>query len=161
MQFKIGEMAVYPAQGVAEVTGVEVCDLGGHTLNCYVLHILATGATVMVPISSCERAGMRKLMQETEIEEIYNILKMPAQCSQGTWNKRSRKLQQKLRSGSMSDMAEVLRDLSAQQENKGLSFGEKQMLNKCRELVVAEISIASKQTSAVIESNISNALAYH
>jgi CarD family transcriptional regulator len=115
----------------------------------------------MVPISSCERAGMRKLMGAEEVEEIYNILKMPAQFAQGTWNKRSRKLQQKLRSGSLNDMAEVLRDLSAQQEQKGLSFGEKQMLNKCRELVIAEISIASNKPTEQIETNITAALAYH
>ena len=161
MQFKLGDMAVYPAHGVAKVTGVEACDLGGHSLDCYVLHIVATGATVMVPISSCERAGMRKLTQETEIEGIFDILKMPAQSAHGTWNKRSRKLQEKLRSGSLNDIAEVLRDLSAQQEQKGLSFGEKQMLNKCRELVISEISLASKKSVDQIASTISEALTYH
>jgi len=161
MHFKIGDKAVYPAHGVAEVTGVEAREVAGSRVDCYVLNILSSGATVMVPVASCERAGMRGLMNKGEIDKIFDIFKSPARSNQRAWNKRCREFNEKLRSGSVYHVAEVLRDLWTQQESRGLSFGEKQMLEKCRDLVISEISFARNVSASQIESEISEVLTPH
>ena len=133
-RFSVGDKAVYPAHGVGEIKRIEARTLGGSSVDCYVLSILSSGATVMVPVNASEKAGMR-----------FNR----------AWNKRCREFNDKLRSGSMDEVAEVLRDLWQQQEVKGLSFGEKQMLTKCRELVVSEISAAQNIPEEEIECELS------
>lgn len=154
-RFNVGDKAVYPAHGVGEIKRIESKNLGGASVDCYVLSIISSGATVMVPVAASEKAGMRFLMSDDEINRIFTILKSPSKISSRAWNKRCREFNDKLRSGSMDEVAEVLRDLWQQQELKGLSFGEKQMLSKCRDLVVSEISAAQNVPTEQIEGQIS------
>ena len=146
MQFKVGDKAVYPAHGVAEITSVEARDVGGSKVDCYVLNIVSSGAKVMVPVTASKRAGMRDLSSEQEIEDVFSLIKNPIKCSPKTWNKRYREFHEKLRTGSVSEIAEVYRDLWNLQTTKDLSYGEKQMLEKSRDMVVSEISAAKNQS---------------
>jgi CarD family transcriptional regulator len=161
MRFKIGDKAVYPSHGLTVIKGVESKEVAGSRLDFYVLQIVASGATLMVPTTTCDRAGMRGLITDGEVAEVYTILRTPGRVSQRTWNRRCREFNDKLRSGSMIEVAEVLRDLWALQSSKGLSDGEKKMLEKSKGLIVAEISAARTSSQQIVEEEINQLLMPH
>src|SRR3954452_8744228 len=111
MQFKVGDKAVYPAHGVGVIKRIESRTVGGTNQDFYVIQILSSGATLMVPTGSSERAGMRSLISDDEINNVYAILRSKGRVSHTTWNRRFREFNDKLRTGSVGDIAEVLRDL--------------------------------------------------
>lgn len=159
MLFKVGDKAVYPAHGVALIQGIESREVGGSIMDFYVLKIISSGATLMVPTSTSERVGMRVLVNENEIDHVLSILKEPAaKQSQRTWNRRFREFNEKLRTGSVLEVAEVLRDLWSLQTTKELSYGEKKMLERSRSLIVSEISAARNSTEVEVEGLVKQAL---
>ncbi len=161
MRFKVGDKAVYPSHGLTIIKGVESKEVAGSKQDFYVLQIVSSGATLMVPTTACERAGMRGLITDDEVAEVYTILRSPGKVSQRTWNRRCREFNEKLRSGSVTEVAEVLRDLWALQNTKGLSDGEKKMLEKARSLIVSEISAARTETPGDVEAEINQLLMPH
>lgn len=161
MQFKVGDKAVYPAHGVGVIKRIESRVIGGTNQDFYVLQILSSGATLMVPTSGCERAGMRGLISEGEIDNVYTILRSPGKVSHTTWNRRFRDFNDKLRTGSVSDIAEVLRDLCSLRGDKDLSYGEKKMLDKALSMLVAEISAAAGRDSTEVQSELTQLIMPH
>ena len=123
MRFNIGDKAVYPAHGVAEIKAIESKEVSGATMDFYVLQIVSSGARLMVPTVASERAGMRGLINDQEISNVYSILKEPGHVSQRAWNRRFREFSEKLRATSINEVAEVLRDLWALQAWGHLSWG--------------------------------------
>lgn len=158
MRFNIGDKAVYPAHGVAEIKGIESKEVSGSKMDFYVLKILSSGARLMVPTMASERAGMRDLINDDEISNVYSILKEPGHVSQRAWNRRFREFSEKLRASSINEVAEVLRDLWALQGQKELSYGEKQMLEKAMDLLKDEICASQGKESADIETEIKGCL---
>jgi len=158
VQFKIGDKAVYPAHGVGVIKGIESKKIGETSLDFYVLQILSSGATLMVPTSGSDRAGMRNLISEVDIKNVFKILKTPGKVSRTTWNRRFREFNDKLRTGSISDIAEVLRDLCCLRGDKDLSYGEKKMLDKSLSMLIAEISAASGKEESEILADINKVL---
>ncbi len=159
MRFKVGEKAVYPAHGVAEVTSIEARKVAGCTVDCYILNILTSGATLMVPIAVSERAGMREIISLEKTIEIYGILCKQVKISHKAWNRRQKEFNDKIRSGLLLEAAEVYRDLSKLQTMKELSYGEKQMLEKSKELVLTELSVAKNVPVNEVKQEIEVALA--
>lgn len=142
-EFKVGDKAVYPARGVAEVTSIEEKDIAGNRQRFYVLRLLDTDHKIMVPVGNATNIGLRKPINEKEIRQIYKILRVKdIQFDNQTWNRRYRGFMDKIKTGSVFEVAEVLRDLSRLRSEKALSFGERQMLEKARGLIVKEISVA-------------------
>ena len=94
---------------------------------------------------------MRGLISDDEIKGVYKILRSPGRVSQTTWNRRFREFNDKLRTGSVSDIAEVLRDLCSLKGDKELSFGEKKMLDKALSMIVAEISAACSRSEEEVQ----------
>lgn len=158
MQFKVGDKAVYPAHGVGVIKRIESRKIGGTNQDFYVLQILSSGATLMVPTNSCERAGMRGLISDTEIKNVYKILKSPGKVSHTTWNRRFREFNDKLRTGSVADIAEVLRDLCSLRGDKDLSYGEKKMMDKALSMLVSEISAANSREAVDVEQELNKML---
>ncbi len=158
MEFKVGDKAVFPAHGVGVVKSVESRDIGGSKQDFYVLHIVSSGARLMVPVTGCSRAGMRGLVSDEGIKGIYNILKTRMKINRTTWNRRFREYNDKLRTGAVNDVAEVYRDLHYLKSDKDLSWGEKRMLERARELVVSEISAASDRKAVEVEEEIDQVL---
>jgi len=157
-QFKVGDKAVYPAHGVGVITRIESKDIGGSRQDFYVLQIISSGATLMVPITASRRAGMRSLISDKEIKDIYKILRSPGHISRTTWNRRFREFNDKLQTGSVTDIAEVLRDLNSLQGDKDLSFGEKTMMDKAKDMIIAEISAASSKETLDVEAELEQIL---
>jgi CarD family transcriptional regulator len=142
-EFKVGDKAVYPAQGVAEVISIEEKDIAGTRQKFYILRILDTDRKIMVPINNAKNVGLRPPISESEIREIFVILKEQSiTFDNQTWNRRYRGFMDKIKTGSVFDVAEVMRDLYRLQAEKSLSFGERRMLETARALIVKEIAIS-------------------
>jgi CarD family transcriptional regulator len=142
-QFTVGDKAVYPVHGVAEVVALESRDIGGSQTNVYILKIIETGMKIMVPTVNAGSVGLRDLITSKEVKEVYSILKqrdIPRDTQ--TWNRRYREYMEKIKTGSVFEIAEVMRDLSVLRGTKDLSFGERKMLETARGLLTKELAIA-------------------
>ena len=152
VEFKVGDKAVYPAQGVAEVISIDEKDIAGTRQRFYVLRILDTDRKIMVPVSNANAVGLRQVISEQEIREIFDILKeRTIAFDNQTWNRRYRGFMEKIKSGSLFEVAEVFRDLYRLKGMKPLSFGERRMLDTARGLVVQELSVARSADAQKVE----------
>jgi CarD family transcriptional regulator len=153
--FSVGDKAVYPAHGVAEVVGLETREIGGNKQTFYILKILDTGTKIMIPTRNVSAVGLREVIGEGDVKEVYNILKSKEIAVEGqTWNRRYREYMDKIKTGSVFEIAEVLRDLSVLRSSKELSFGERKMLDTARQLLVKELAIAKHTKETKIEQEI-------
>jgi CarD family transcriptional regulator len=154
-QFAVGDKAVYPVHGIAEVVGLEQRDIGGNTTSVYILKIVDTGLKIMIPTANAGSVGLRELISSKQVKEVYAILKsrdIPRDTQ--TWNRRYREYMEKIKTGSVFEIAEVLRDLSVLRVTKDLSFGERKMLETARGLMVKELAIAKGVPEDKISSEI-------
>jgi CarD family transcriptional regulator len=155
VKFKVGDKAVYPAQGVAEVIRIEEKDIAGSRQQFYVLRILDTDRKILVPVANASAVGLREVISEQEIREIFDILReRTIAFDNQTWNRRYRGFMDKIKTGSIYDVAEVLRDLYRLKTDKQLSFGERRMLDTARTLIVKEIAIARNHTEDRVKAEI-------
>ena len=154
-QFKVGDKAVYPARGVAEVVSIEEKDIAGARQQFYVLRLLDSEHKIMVPVNNARNIGLRPPISEQEITDIFEILKeQTIAFDNQTWNRRYRGFMDKIKTGSVYDVAEVLRDLYRLKAEKSLSFGERQMLEKARNLIVKEIAVARQHGEDTVQEEI-------
>ena len=150
MSFKSGERAFYPSHGLVEVIGEQSCVLAGKPVACYRLKIILSGAYVIVPVSGCQKVGMRRLIDETNLPEIYEVLKKEPSLRKGVWNKRQREFMQLLRDGHLPDIAALYRDLFFLKNKKELSYGEKRIFSVAEEFLASEISfVLQKEVESV------------
>ena len=153
--FKVGDKAVYPAQGVAEVISIEEKDIAGNRLKFYVLRILDTNRKIMVPVNNAKSVGLRRPISEEEIEEIFAIQReRTIAFDNQTWNRRYRGFMDKIKTGSVFDVAEVMRDLYRLKAEKSLSFGERRMLETARALIVKEIAVTREKSEEKVQAEI-------
>lgn len=143
INFKNGDKIVYPGHGVGEIEGIRTTVLGGQEHHIYNIKILDSGMKVMVPVSQATAVGLRKIVDKKAIDEVFSILKdRDFKIDTQTWNRRFREYSQKIKTGSVFEIAIVLRDLLVLSADKELSFGEKKMLDMAESLLVSEIAIA-------------------
>lgn len=153
--FSVGDKAVYPAHGVAEIVGLETKEIGGNKQTFYILKILETGMKIMIPTRNVGAVGLREIISEKDVKEVYSILKQKEIAVEGqTWNRRYREYMDKIKTGSVFEVAEVMRDLCLLRNNKDLSFGERKMLDMARQLLVKELAIAKGTKEAKIEAEL-------
>ncbi len=151
--FSIGDYAVCPGHGVGQVVDVEERELGGKSMTFYIVKIMANGMKVMVPTNSED--GIRGLVSQQEVDGVFGLLKdHDIEIDNSTWNRRYREYMLKLKTGSLFEIAEVLRALFLLKEKKNLSFGEKKMLDQCKELIAQEVSITGGLESSMVIDNI-------
>lgn len=159
-EFAIGDKAVYPSQGVAEVLGIEQKEIFGNLQRFYVLRVLESENRILVPIDKSEQVGLRRIADKDEIGEVMQILKeRDVHLDRQTWNRRYRGFMEKIRSGSLFEVAEVFRDLYRLKVMKPLSFGERRMLDTARGLIVQELSVAQAEDEARVEEQLDQLLA--
>ncbi len=153
--FSIGEYVVCPGHGVGQILDIEEKAMGNSTSTFYIIKILANGMTVMVPTES--ETGVRGLVQSDDIEQVYSLLSNhDVKIDNSTWNRRYREFSNKIKTGSVIEIAEVLRQLFLLKNKKALSFGEKKMLDQCRELLAQEISIKNQIDKNMINEKINS-----
>ena len=153
--FKIGDVAVYPSHGVGVIQSIENKKISDKEQTFFIFRILDSDMTIMIPIDNIKTVGLRRVIHMEEVSRVYEILrKKDIEIENQTWNRRYREYTQKIKSGSVFEVAEVLRDLFILKLEKDLSFGERKMLDSARNLLVKELSIAQNITEEVIEDNI-------
>ena len=153
--FKVGDTAVYPKHGVAVVKRIDEREVGGKKKKFYVLEVVANQMTIMVPTDNVESVGLREIITDQEVMNVYKILKKrDIKIDQTTWNRRFREYSEKIKTGSVYEIAEVLRNLFLLRHSKDLSYGERQMLEQAKGLLVKEISLARNTKEEVIEEEI-------
>lgn len=158
--FKAGDKIVYPAHGVGEVHEVRSTQIGGSDHKFYEISIMETGMKIMVPVDQADSVGLRPVVDKTAITKVYKILKQKnVRVDTQTWNRRYREYTQKIKTGSVFEMAEVLRDLSVLGKGKELSFGEKKMFDTVRELLVSEIAVAKSRTHDKVRTELTDIIA--
>ena len=141
--FVEGDMAVYPAHGVGVIRSIETQQVAGIDQTFYVLEILGNSMRIMIPTSSSENVGLRSIVNKKEALEVLNILRDRAvEIDSQTWNRRYREYMEKIKTGSIFEVAAVLRDLFLLSVDKDLSYGERKMLDTAKGLLVKELSIA-------------------
>jgi len=150
--FKVGDKAVYPGQGVGEVLGIEHKEVAGQRQSFYVLRILENGMKIMIPVNKVGSVGLREIIDEKAVEKVYEILRQKeVSVDATTWNRRYREYMEKIKTGSVFEIAEVLRDLYRLRSDKELSFGERKMLDTARSLLIKELSLAKNCSEEDIE----------
>jgi len=158
-QFTVGDKAVYPVHGVAEVVAVENRNIGGRATAVYILKIMETGLKIMVPTANAEAVGLREIISTREVNEVFDILRSrEAPRDTQTWNRRHREYMDKIKTGSVFEIAEVLRDLCRLRENKDLSFGERRMMEMAKNLLVRELAIAKRSTENDVAAEVDRVL---
>ncbi|MBW1722974.1 MAG: CarD family transcriptional regulator [Deltaproteobacteria bacterium] len=153
--FKIGDLAVYPAHGVGVIEKIETQEISGCSQDFYVMRILDNDMIIMIPTQNVDNVGLRELIGQSEVPKLYSILKKrDVSIDNQTWNRRYREYMEKIKTGSVFEVAEVYRDLLMLKVEKELSFGERKMLDTARNLLVKEISLAKNVKEEQIEKDL-------
>jgi len=150
--YKIGDLAVYPAHGVGVIERIEAQEISGCRQDFYVMRILENDMKIMIPTTNVQNVGLREIIDEEDVPRLYSILRDRRIVNDNqTWNRRYRDYMEKIKTGSVFEVAEVYRDLLVLKNEKDLSFGERKMLDTARGLLVKEISIARNVGEEQIE----------
>ncbi len=154
--FKTGDMAVYPAHGVGIIEAIEEKEVSGNRQSFYVLRVTGNGMTIMIPTKNASSIGLRKIVSSDDVEHIFDILrsKEGQPVDFHPWNRRYKEYMEKIKTGSLLEVAVVLKELFILKLEKTLSFGEKRMLDIAKALLVNELSVAMSVAEHVVEEDI-------
>ena len=144
--FQVGDLAVYPAHGVGEIMAIESRVVNGEKHDFYIMKVIENGMTIMIPTNNVESVGLRDVIPKKEVAKVYAVMqsKKEANTDNQTWNRRYREYMDKIKTGSLYDVAEVFRDLFLLKLTKDLSFGERKLYDTAQILLVRELSTAKK-----------------
>lgn len=141
--FIAGDMAVYPAHGVGIIESIETQTVAGMDHSFYVMKIIENDMKIMIPTRNSDNVGLRAIIGRDEVESVMVILReRDIEISAQTWNRRYRDYMEKIKTGSIFEVAVVLRDLFLLSVDKDLSYGERKMMDTAKNLLVKEISLA-------------------
>jgi CarD family transcriptional regulator len=158
MAFQIGEKVVYPNQGIGTIENISSRAFGTHLERFYLLRLMFTSMTVMVPFSHVEEVGLRKITRNGELARILEFLAEGSCPACLDWKDRFKENSEKMRVGGLLQVAEVLKTLLLLQTEKPLSFREKKMLDRARHMLVTELSISRSMTETEAAGLIDRAL---
>ncbi len=156
--FHIGDKVVYPNHGVGIIEQISSRTTGTTVERFYLLKIAASSLKVMIPFANAENVGMRPVVRNGEIQKIVEYLSSGECINSADWKDRFKENSDRMRSGSLSDVAAVLKGLLVLAQEKSLSFREKKMLERARYLLVSEIAISRNSPESEIEESLDKAL---
>ena len=141
--FEIGDKAVYPGHGVGVIEAIETKQISGNEQIFFILRIVDNGMTIMIPKDNVRAVGLREVIRKLDVSKVIHILKnRDVTIDNQTWNRRYREYMDKINTGSIYEIAEVLRDLHLLKTEKELSFGERKIMDTAKSLLVKELAIA-------------------
>jgi CarD family transcriptional regulator len=153
--FSIGDMAVYPAHGVGQIEAIEQRKVGEMEQSFYVMRLLDSNMTIMIPITTSRNVGLRNIIAARDVKKVYDILgDREISIESQPWNQRYREYMEKIKTGSVYEIAAVLRDLFLLREDKDLSFGERKMMDTAKSLLIKEIALAKDVEETQVEKHI-------
>ncbi len=155
-EFKVGDLAVYPAHGVGKIKAIESRVVNGEKHDFYILKVLEKSMVIMIPTCNVESVGLRDVISKKEIPKVYEVIKKDRESliDKQTWNRRYREYMDKIKTGSLYDVAEVFRDLYFLRITKNLSFGERKLFDTATTLLLSELSTAKNTDEETIMAEI-------
>jgi len=156
--FQVGDKVIYPNHGLGIVERIEEKTILGTTCGFYHLRIVANETTVLVPVSNVDGVGLRRAISDDEVERLFGLLGDGKIDNHQNWKGRFKDNSDKMRSGSIYDVADVLKSLTFLAKSKSLSFREKRMLDRAKFLIISEVSEVMRETAAAIEGRVDSAL---
>lgn len=148
--FNIGDKVVYPMHGAGIIEGIEEKDILGEKQNYYIIKMPGE-VKVMVPTAKATDVGVRDIIDSSTANNVFKILETNSTEMSTSWNKRYRDNMDKIKSGDIYEVADVVRNLSFKQKEKGLSTGEKKMLLNAKQILVSELTLAENSKKEEIE----------
>jgi CarD family transcriptional regulator len=159
MPFDVGDKVVYPHHGAAVVERRELKEVFGESREYLVLRLAYGDLTLMVPADNTDEVGLREVINDEEVEEVFAVLRKKEARMPTNWSRRYKNHVEKLKSGDIYQVAEVVRNLSIRDKDKGLSAGEKRMLARARQILVSELTFALNVDEETAESRLDDVLA--
>jgi len=156
--FEVGDKVIYPNHGLGIVERIEEKTILGTTCGFYHLRIVANDTTVLVPVSNVDGVGLRRAISDDEVERLFGLLGDGKIDNHQNWKGRFKDNSDKMRSGSIYEVADVLKSLTFLAKSKSLSFREKRMLDRAKFLIISEVSEVMRLTAADIEGRVDRAL---
>ncbi|HUO25231.1 MAG TPA: CarD family transcriptional regulator [Candidatus Aquilonibacter sp.] len=158
LNFHIGDKVVYPNHGVGVIEQISSRSIGPTVEKFYLLNIKASSLKVMVPCANVSSVGLRRVVRNGEVQKIIDFLSVTENHSNGDWKDRFKENSDRMRTGSLLEVAGVLKSLIALHQSKPLSFREKKMLERARYLLVSELAMARNCEETKIEELLTVAL---
>ena len=153
--FNVGDKIVYPMHGAGTIDAIEQKDILGEKQNYYIIKMPGE-VKVMVPISKADDVGVRSIINKEEAGKVLQVLEANETEMSNNWNKRYKENMEKMKSGNIYEVADVVRNLSYKQKEKGLSTGEKKMLNNAKQILVSELVLAEHASEDEVENLVEN-----
>jgi CarD family transcriptional regulator len=156
--FKVGQKVVYPNHGIGTIEQIEQKQIGAVALPFYTLRLAATNSLVLVPVSNASEVGLRRPISSAECDSLFTALSADFSTPANDWKDRFKDFSDKMRTGNIFEVAEVLKHLHYLSQVKPLSFREQRMLERSRYLVVSELAAVCRQPECNIEPRVDHAL---
>ena len=153
--FNVGDKIVYPMHGAGTIDSIEEKDILGEKQSYYILR-MPGGVKVMIPTAKAEEVGVRNIIDKGSADKVISVLEQNETDMDKNWNKRYRDNMDKMKSGDIYEIADVVRNLSFKQKEKGLSTGEKKMLNNAKQILVSELVLAEHASQEEVEEIVEN-----
>lgn len=152
--YKLGDKIVYPMHGAGIIESVEEKEILGKKKEYYILRMPVGEMKLMIPVDNVQKIGIRNIIDREQIEEVISILEEETSLEDLNWNKRYRNNMEKIKSGDIFEVAEVVRDLSCREKIKGLSTGEKKMFSNAKQILISEIALVKNIGSTKVQEEI-------
>lgn len=142
MKIEVGETLVYPHHGAVTITAIESRDVKGEQKRFITLNVHTSELTIKIPVDNIDLVGVRDVIDDAGVQAVYDVLQNPFVEEPGNWSRRYKANQEKMASGSVHRVAEVVRDLWRREQAQGVSAGEKRLLLKARQVLISELALA-------------------
>ena len=139
--YQVGDRILYPMHGAGIIKKIEKREILGSVKEYYILHVPCGDMNVMIPVDNCDAIGVRPIVTEEEIQAAIEILRQESTQMTGNWNKRYRENMEKIKTGNIELVAEIVRNLTRIDRENRLSAGEKKMLTNVRKILQSEIML--------------------
>jgi CarD family transcriptional regulator len=156
MTFQVGDKVVYPMHGAGTIEAIEEKEILGEKHRYYIMRMPIGDMKVMIPMNNVEEIGVRQIIDASEVERVYDVLQGERTKMAQNWNRRYRANMEKIRSGDVYEVAEVVRNLSIRDREKGLSTGERKMLDNAKQILISEMVLVQDTTEQEIQTFLEN-----
>jgi CarD family transcriptional regulator len=142
MNFDVGDRVVYPMHGAGVIERVEEKEVLGESQDYYIMKLPIGDMKVMIPVDGVEQIGLREVINEEQLKHVFDVLRSEKTAMSSNWNRRYRANAEKLKTGDIYEVAEVVRNLTIRDQERGVSTGERKMLDNARQILVSELVLA-------------------
>src|SRR5215204_5874409 len=156
--YEIGDQVVYPHHGAGKVLKKEMKEVLGENREYLTIKILHNDMTVMVPCCNADKAGLRRVIGEDDVKKVLSILRDDVSQMPKNWNRRFKHNREKIKTGDVFELAEVVRNLAIREQEKGLSTGEKQMYTRAKKILASELMYALEKSEDDAEAYLDHVL---